>query len=150
MTLPVHAVGVLRGPESERFAAGERLMAAAPVVALTVPVGFLLVSLLAAGSCNDIECASDRGAFAVLALVLGLPTFLPILYLPGDLPFGLLIGLGAITSVPLWVLVGRRVAERTVSGAGWDVPSWRAWWKGYVRIAVGWIAFASALWFLIA
>ena len=124
-------------------------MTAAPVASLAMPVVFLVVSFFAAGTCNDIECASDRGSFAVLALVLGLPTFLPILYVPGDPPFGMLIGAAALTSVPLWVLAGRRIAERTVASAGWDVPSWRRWWKGYLRVALAWIAVACALWFLV-
>lgn len=140
---------MLRGPESERFAARERMTTAAPVTSLAMPVGFLVVALLAAGTCNDIECASDRGSFAVLALVLGLPTFLPALYLPGDLPFGALIGVGALTSIPLWILVGRRIAERAINQAGWDVPSWRAWWKAYLSVAAAWIALACALWFLV-
>lgn len=124
-------------------------MTAAPLLALAVPVAFLILSLFAASSCTDIKCASDRGSLAVLALVLGLPTFLPLLYVPGDMPFGVLIGLGALTSVPLWGLIGRRIAERTVAAAGWDLPSWKVWWKGFGRIALVWIAVICALWFLV-
>lgn len=115
-----------------------RLRSAAPVAALAGPV--LTVVAAAANvllPCSGAAClALERRSLVLLAV--GAPAFPALVALPGSLPLVVSILGGAALSVPLWALVGRHLAERTVDAGG----GWRQFWRRYALAFAAWCAVA--------
>ena len=121
-----------------RQAQANRLRSAAPVAALAGPL--LLVTAAAINvllPCTDAACiALERRSLVLLAA--GAPGFPAIVALPGEIPLVVSILVGAALSVPLWGLIGRRVADRTVRVGG----GWRHFWKRYGMVFATWCVVA--------
>ena len=114
-------------------AAAVRLRAAAPVAALLFPVVALL---LAAGNellpCDPLRCDELEERSLVL-LALAAPVFPLAAALPVPLFVAVIAGVAA--GFPLWGLLGRFLADRTVrTGA----PRWRHFWRQYGAVVAAW------------
>lgn len=119
-----------------RHAQDHRLRSVAPLAALAGP---LLLVLAAAVNvmlpCTGAGCvALERRSLVLLGV--GAPAFPALVALPGRLPLLVSILVGAVLSVPLWGLLGRRVADHTVDGGG----GWRRFWVRYAIVFAAWCA----------
>lgn len=142
-----HARSVRREPSAEWHASKERFRSLTPVLAFATPALLLVVAALSVLSCTGFDCQQSRGSFAVLLMTLAAPTFLPLLFVPGDPPFMLLIAVGMATSLPLWPYVGRYLAGRTLDRTH-DLrpPSYRRFWAEYGAVSVGWLLVGVTAW----
>ena len=121
-------------------AAAVRLTAAAPLAALLFPV---IAMLLAAGNellpCDPLSCDElEERSLVLLALAA------PVFPLAAALPIPLLVAVvvGVAAGFPLWGLLGRRLAARTVRTGR---PQWRRFWLRYGGFVAGWTALVLAV-----
>lgn len=125
-------------PRNPDQAQANRLRSAAPLAALAGPLLLVAAAAInvllpcAGGGCLTLERRS------LVLLAAGAPAFPAIVALPGELPLVVSILAGAGASVPLWTLVGRQVAERTVARGG----GWRQFWRRYGAVFGAWCVVA--------
>ncbi len=127
---------------------GEQVRRRGPWVGLAVPGVLLAVGIVVGATCRvGTECLAPAVTAAALVFI-ATPTTVLALPLAGIAPGGVLtpVALGAITSLPLWWLAGRRVAHGVVQAEREDPRRvWLAFGLRWVALTLIWIAVASVL-----
>jgi hypothetical protein len=130
----------------ERYVAGVRLRSTAPMASLAFPMLLVVASAaMAALPCDAATRAcADGQTRALTLLTIAAPT-LPVVGVVGrNLPGLVVLVLGTMASVPLWNLVGRKLADRVLSDPDQPVR-WRRFWRRYALVCAAWSAVALTL-----
>ncbi|MGI8793494.1 MAG: hypothetical protein ACR2H3_09995 [Acidimicrobiales bacterium] len=125
----------------ERHVRATRLRSAAPLAALAGPAVMIVLAAInimlpcesGPSGCVDLERRS------LVLLALAAPVFPFVVAIPGSLPLILSIVIGGAGSVPLWGLVGRRIADRVID----DEKTWSGFWRTYALVFAGWCVLAT-------
>lgn len=130
----------MRGPGDDH-AAGVRIRSAAPIAALAFPVLLMLAAAVNATLPCSGDACQDLERRSLVLFVVATPPVALLAALPGSLPLLVTLVAGGVAGLPLWAVVGRWLARRSVERSC-GTPRWRSFWLRYAIVVAAWSSLA--------